>query len=309
MIGSLKEYDGIMREGLSCGQGFSCGAFYCKLAERVIYLGSGMADRAESAGARGRSQWPAVHPATLGDLLEIVGAGLDDFRRAPLYGLALGAVFAVGGWLLILLLFFFDLPFLVYPLAIGFALIAPFVATGFYAISYCLDQGQALSWSELRRLIWQAARRDLGWMALVTGFAFFIWVDVAAFLFFGFLGFSALTAESLPGLIFGTTRGLVFLVTGHLVGAVIAMAVFSFSVTSFPMLFERNSDFVTAMVTSVRVVLASPRVMALWCALIAGLVGLSLLSGLVALVVVLPVLGHASWHLYRRCLPKTETSD
>ena len=86
-----------------------------------------MADRAESIGVRRRSQWPEVRAATFNDLLEIVGAGLDDFRRAPLYGLALGAIFAVGGWLLALLLFAFELPFLVYPLAIGFALIAPFV--------------------------------------------------------------------------------------------------------------------------------------------------------------------------------------
>lgn len=256
--------------------------------------------------SRASSQWPAVAQVGFEDLLDAMAAGLRDFRRAAPYSLAFGAIFAVGGWGLALLLFAFDLPFLVYPLAIGFALIAPFVATGTYAISYCLDQGEPLSWTEIRRLIWQAARRDLGWMALVTGFAFFIWVDIAAFLLFGFLGFEALTGDDLPGLIFGTSQGLFFLVTGHVVGAVIAMGVFSFSVTSFPMLFERNHDFVTAMVTSVKVVLASPRVMVVWCATIAVLVGLSLLSGLVGLFVVLPVLGHATWHLYRRCVPASD---
>ena len=111
-----------------------------------------------------------------------------------------------------------------------------------------------------------------------------------------------MSAESLFREIFTPPMGLLFLVIGNAAGAVIALAVFSFSVTSFPMLFERDCDFVTAMVTSVKVVLANPKVMVVWCALIAGLVGLSLLSGLVGLLVVLPVLGHASWHLYRRCI-------
>ncbi len=261
-----------------------------------------MTEKAESGGARGRAQWPAVRSVALVDLLEVLAAGLRDFRQAPLHGLSLGAIFVLGGWLLIFLLIYVDLPYLVYPLAAGFALVAPFVATGVYAISSCLERGEPLSWSAVRRLVWQAARRDLGWMALVTGFSFFIWMDIAALLFFGFLGLNALSAESLFREIFTTPSGLLFLVIGNTVGAVIALAVFSFSVTSFPMLFERDCDFVTAMVTSVRVVLASPRVMVVWCALIAGLVGLSLLSGFVGLFVVLPVLGHASWHLYRRCV-------
>jgi uncharacterized membrane protein len=92
------------------------------------------------------------------------------------------------------------------------------------------------------------------------------------------------------------------LLIGNAAGAIIALAVFSFSVTSFPMLFERDCDFVTAMVTSVRVVLASRAVMVAWCGVIAVLVGLSLLSGLVGLFVTLPVLGHASWHLYKRAV-------
>jgi uncharacterized membrane protein len=265
-------------------------------------------ESAQGTGASGRSQWPAVRAITLGDLLEVFAAGLSDFRRAPLYGLALGAIYALGGWLLVLLLLYADLPFLVYPLAAGFALVAPFVATGFYAVSFCLERGEPVSWSAVRRLVGQAARRDLGWMALVTGFSFFIWMDIAALLFFGFLGFSALSAESLVTEVFTTPAGLLFLLVGNAVGAVIALAVFSFSVTSFPMLFERDCDFVTAMVTSVRVVLASPRVMVVWCALIAGLIGISLLSGFVGLLVVLPVLGHASWHLYRRCVPAAEES-
>jgi uncharacterized membrane protein len=263
-------------------------------------------DTADGGGATGRSQWPAVRDVRLDDLLEVVGAGLQDFRAAPSYGLFFGGIYAAGGWLLILLLLIFDLPFLVYPLAAGFALIAPFIATGFYAVSYSLERGDSLSWSTVRKLIWHSARRDLGWMALVTGFTFFIWMDIAALLFFGFLGINVLSSENFLVEIFTTSAGWMLLIIGNGVGAAIALAVFSFSVTSFPMLFERDCDFVTAMVTSVRVVRANPKVMVIWCAVIASLVGISLLSGLLGLFVILPILGHASWHLYRRAVAPAE---
>jgi len=237
------------------------------------------------------------------DLFDALTAGLRDFRAAPLYGLAISGIYTVGGWLLVLLLLRFDLPFLVYPLAAGFALIAPFIATAFYAVSRSRERNEPLSWNAITGSVWQAARRDLGWMALVTGFSLFIWMDIAALLFFGFLGLKSYGAQELLREIFTTPMGLLFLVIGHAVGACIAFAVFSYSVTSFPMLFDRDVDFITAMITSVKVVLVNPMTMMIWCATIATLIGLSLLSGLVGLLVVLPVLGHASWHLYRRAVP------
>ena len=257
----------------------------------------------ESArGAAPRAAAPVVQAVTTSEILEVLGAGLRDFRAAPHYGLFIGGVYTFGGWALILLLMHFGLPYLVYPLAAGFAFIAPFIVTGLYAVSRGLERGEPLSWSKVLGAVRGAAGRDLGWMALVTGFSLFIWMDIAALLFFGFLGLQALSAPELLREIFTTPMGLLFLAIGHAVGAVLALAVFSISVTSFPMLFDRDIDFVTAMITSVKVVLANPVPMVVWCATIAVLVGLSLLSGLVGLLVVLPVLGHASWHVYRRAI-------
>ena len=152
------------------------------------------------------------------------------------------------------------------------------------------------------RSVKQAFSSDLGWMSLITCFSLFIWMDIAALLTFGFLGLSALSAQELMRVVFTTPVGLLFLVIGNGVGAVIAVAVFSFSATSFPMLFDRDVDFVTAMITSVKVVLANRTAMIIWCMTIAGLIGISLLSGLIGLLVTLPILGHASWHLYRRAI-------
>ncbi|MGD8811061.1 MAG: DUF2189 domain-containing protein [Gammaproteobacteria bacterium] len=263
------------------------------------------ANAVEASAADGNSQ-PVVLTVTTGDLVEVLGAGLRDFRAAPLYGLVIGSIYTVGGWLMILLLMWLDLPYLVYPIAAGFALIAPFVAAAFYAVSRCLERKEPLSWGGIGGSVRAAFSSDLGWMALVSGFSLFIWMDIAALLFFGFLGLSALSFQAMLEVIFTTPMGLLFLVIGNAVGAVIAMAVFSFSVISFPILFDRDIDFVTAMITSVKVVLANKVPMVIWCATIAVLVGLSLLSGLVGLFVILPVLGHASWHLYRRVIaPET----
>ncbi|MAU41105.1 MAG: hypothetical protein CMF31_05740 [Kordiimonas sp.] len=245
---------------------------------------------------------PEVLPVTYNDILAAIAAGLRDFRAAPLYGLAFAGIYALGGWILIILLLHFDLPFLVYPLAAGFALIGPFIATGFYAVSDLLEQEKTLSWGGVLGAVREAGGRDLGWMALVTGFSLIIWMDIAALLSFGFLGMKSMSATELINYIFTTPSGWLFLLIGNGVGAVIALAVFSFSVVSFPMLYDREVDFVTAMVTSVKVVVANPRPMIVWCVIIALLTGLSLLSGLLGLFAVLPVLGHASWHLYRRAV-------
>lgn len=248
------------------------------------------------------SHTPEIKPVTTDDILDSLADGLRDFRRAPAYSLAFGGIYAVAGWLLLLLLLIFDLPFLVYPLAAGFALIAPFIATGFYAISRELEEGSTPSWNGLFSDVMGSSKSDMGWMAVVTGFSLFIWMDIAALLFFGFLGLNSLGASEILSTILTTPAGLVFLVVGNAAGAVIAMFVFSFSVVSFPLLFDRQIDFVTAMVTSVRLVRANFMPMAIWCVIIAALIGLSLLSGLVGLFVILPVLGHATWHLYRRSL-------
>lgn len=245
---------------------------------------------------------PELNSVTVDDIFESLAGGLKDFRRAPFYSLVFGGIYAVAGWLLLLLLLKFKLPFLVYPLTAGFALIAPFIATSFYAISRALEEEDELSLGRILEEVADAAKSDIGWMAAVTGFSLFIWMDIAAVLFLGFLGMNALDSTEIISIILTTPTGLMFLVVGNIAGAIIAMFVFSFSVVSFPLLFDRRIDFVTAMVTSVRLVRENFVPMAIWCVIIAALIGLSLLSGLVGLFIILPVLGFATWHLYRRAL-------
>lgn len=247
------------------------------------------------------NRWPEVGKITVGDLMEVMAAGVRDFRAAPQYGLLFGGIYAVVGWLLLVMLFAFKLHYLVYPIAMGFALVAPFASVGFYSVSDLREKGRPLSWQAVFSAIREAAKHDLRWMALITGFTFFMWVDYAALLFLTLMGFDAIGPDVLTQ-IFTTTHGWIFLVVGNVTGAVIAIIVFSISVVTYPMLYDRDVDFVTAIVTSVRLVLANPVTMLVWCATIAVLTGLSLITVFAGLFVMLPVLGHASWHLYRRAV-------
>ena len=244
--------------------------------------------------------WPDVLPLAGSDLVEILAAGVNDLRAGGCYSLFFGTFYGVGGLILLVLARFYNVPYLIYPLAMGFVLIAPFMATGLYDISRRLENGEALSWAGVLGSIRFAAGRDLRWMALITSFTFVIWMDIAALLTFGFLSGEMTGFKDLLTQIFTTPSGLLFLAVGNTVGALIALVVFSFSAVSFPMLYDRDVDFVTAMVSSIRLVLKNPVVMLSWGAIIGVLTVISILSAFLGLIVTLPVLGHATWHLYRR---------
>lgn len=242
-------------------------------------------------------EFPEVRDLTVNDIFTALAKGVDDFRTAPIYGLVVGGIYMLAGWALIALLIYFGLPYLAYPMAMGFALIAPFAGLIFYAVSEHLERNKPLSWGSVMSAVKDAAQRDLRWMAVVTGFALVIWLDMAAISFFAFMGFESFGPKLLEKL-FTTPTGLIFLVLGNLVGAIIALCVFSISAVSFPMLYDRDVDFVTAMVTSVRLVLNNPVAMVFWCGLIGLFSAISIVTAFLGLIVMLPIVGHASWHVY-----------
>jgi uncharacterized membrane protein len=139
-------------------------------------------------------------------------------------------------------------------------------------------------------------------MAVVTVFTLIIWLDLAAFLFFAFLGYGGGDSGNMLHEVLTTPRGWVFLMFGNVLGAALAAIVFSYSAMSFPMLYDRNVDFVTAMVSSVKTVLKNPWPMFIWAIIISIHLGLSLLSLLAGLVIALPILGHTTWHVYRKAI-------
>jgi uncharacterized membrane protein len=243
---------------------------------------------------------PVVRSVTASDIAEALVEGLRDFQALPLYGLTFGALYAAGGIAIVMCLTAFGMIYLAYPLAAGFALIGPFVAIGLYDVSRRREQGQPVSfgaiWSTVR------SRSEIGWMAFVTLFIFVVWMYQVRLLIALLLGLHASFSsfEEFMTVVLTTSAGLTFLIIGNAVGALLSLILFSLTVVSFPLLLDREVDFVTAMVTSVRAVVTSPLPMIGWAALIVILLIVSALPYFLGLIVTLPVLGHATWHLYRR---------
>jgi len=244
---------------------------------------------------------PVVRRIAITDVAEALAAGLRDFQAAPLYGLMFGAIYAVGGLAIVLSVTVLGLSYLAYPLAAGFALIGPFVAIGLYQVSRDREAGRTPS----LRAIWASirSRSELGWMAFVTLFIFIMWMYQARFLMALFFGLNAsfVTLQQFVTVVLTTNEGLLFLLIGNIIGAALSLILFSLTVVSFPLLLERDDvDVVTAMITSVRAVVMSPAPMIGWAAIVVTLLIISALPFFLGLLVTLPVLGHTTWHLYRR---------
>jgi uncharacterized membrane protein len=146
------------------------------------------------------------------------------------------------------------------------------------------------------------SRSEIGWMAFVTLFVFVIWMYQVRLLIALILGINASfsSLQQFITIVLTTNEGLLFLAIGNAVGAALSLILFSLTVVSFPLLLDRDVDFVTAMVTSVRAVVTSPIPMIGWAAIIVVLLIVSSIPYFLGLLVTLPVLGHATWHLYRR---------
>jgi uncharacterized membrane protein len=245
---------------------------------------------------------PLVRQLEFVDIGRCLGEGARVFARAPLFGMAIGGFYAAGGWLLVALAFRLGLPYLAYPLAAGFALIAPFACAGTYEVSREAELGRRPTWSDVLGAIAGCFGKEIRWLSLVCLFTLILWVDFAWTIFLAFYGLHVPTLSRLAVAVVSTPSGFLFLVVGNAFGALIALFVFSITVVSPTLLFDREIDFVTAMLTSVRLVRANPLVMLAWAAIIGALLFVSIATGLLGLIVVLPVLGHASWALYRRAV-------
>jgi uncharacterized membrane protein len=245
---------------------------------------------------------PQVRKIEVADVLECIEQGVRDFARAPQYGLFFGAVYAVGGLMILWLSVSLGYFYLVYPLVMGFALFAPFGAAGVYEVSRRLESGEPLSWSAVLGAVWGRSARELGWLALVSMFTFIIWLDIAMFVFLAFYGISIPSFSQLFAQVVSTPYGLLFLLVGNGLGAVIALVVFSFTVVSPPLLVDRDIDFITAMSTSVRAVVTNPKPMLVWAIVIGADLAIAFATFFVALLVVFPILGHTTWRLYRRVI-------
>ena len=248
------------------------------------------------------SSTPEANEVDFSDLKASLAAGWQDFRRAPVLGLAFSAVYVLGGWLIVWAMSAKGQVWWTLPASAGFPILGPFIACGFYEMSRRLEAGEPLVAGQVFGVIFRQKDRQIPAMAAVIVIYFLFWNFLSHMVFALFLGNAVMTNVSSSLQVFLSPEGLVMLGFGTLVGAAFATLLFCLTVVSLPMLLDRDIDFVTAMLTSFDLVKENPRVMLAWGLLISVSLFAAMIPGFLGLFVVLPLFGHASWHLYRRAI-------
>jgi uncharacterized membrane protein len=253
------------------------------------------------AGSDASPALPVVRKIAMSDLKDALAKGIDDFRAFPTHVIFLSIIYPIVGLVLAGLTLSYDLLPLLFPLAAGFALVGPFAAIGLYELSRQRELGLDVSWRDAF-----GARRSrstdgiiaLGVLLLVI---FVLWVAVAQAIYIANFGYApAMLIPDFLSRVFTTEAGWTLIIVGNGVGFLFAATVLTISIVSFPLLLDRDVGAVVAVLTSVRATLKNPLIIAAWGLIVATLLLIGSLPLFVGLAVVMPVLGHSTWHLYRK---------
>ncbi|WP_421992784.1 DUF2189 domain-containing protein [Qipengyuania sp.] len=232
------------------------------------------------------------------DLIQSLAKGWADFRAHPRFGFFFGAIYVVAGWALSYALAGSAGTAWLIVAAAGFPLVAPFTAVGLYEVSRRREAGLPLGWRPVLGALRGRGDDQLLMMGGIIFVAFSFWMILAHGIFAIFLAESGVGSHSLE--IFLTSAGLAMLLVGGIIGGLLALAFFAVIVISLPMLVDRDTDFISAIIASLAAMRANRGVLLLWAGLVAIALFVAMIPAFLGLLVVLPVLGHATWHLYRR---------
>ena len=253
-------------------------------------------------GASTNPLQPVVRRISASDLYHALARGYDDFAAFPSHALFLCVIYPLVGILLIGLTFgTLSLLPLAIPIAAGFALVGPVAAIGLYELSRRREAGLDSSLSHAFDVLHSPSLGAIITLSILLMAIYLIWLVVAYALYIVIFGYSA--PSSIEQFItdwLTTPRGWTLIVVRWGIGFLFAALVLSISAISFPLLLDRDVGAVVAMQTSLRVMAANPLPMALWGLIVAALLVIGSIPFFVGLAVVMPVLGHATWHLYRR---------
>jgi uncharacterized membrane protein len=261
------------------------------------------------AGARETPEFPIVRRISLADLKEVLRKGFADFWAMPSQVFFIGLLYPIAGVILAGFAFGQNMLPLLYPLASGFALVGPFVSIGLYELSRRREQGLPTDWKYAFEVLQSPAIGSIAALGVVLLVLFMAWLFTAQALYQGLYGYRPV--GSLPAFLYEaltTSRGWTLIILGNLIGFVFAVVVLAISVVSFPLLLDRDVGAAIAVQTSIRAVITNPVTMALWGLIVAGLLALGFAMLIVGLAIIVPVLGHATWHLYR-CVVGRDSSS
>jgi uncharacterized membrane protein len=252
-------------------------------------------------GAGEHPAYPVVRKIGFSDLKYAVRKGVDDFWAMPTHIVFLAIIYPVTGLFLARLTFGLGVMPLLFPLATGFPLIGPFAAIGLYEISRQRERGVDVTWKDAFGAMRCPSLDSIAALGILLMVIFVIWVGTAQSLYQALFGYGS--PESFTQFakdILTTPAGWTLIVAGNGIGFLFAVVVLTISVVSFPLLLDRDVGAMVAMHTSVRAVLRNPLTMAAWGLFVAAALLIGSLPFFVGLAVVVPVLAHSTWHLYRR---------
>lgn len=246
---------------------------------------------------------PQIRHLGVEDLRAALRAGVADFAACRTDVAFLAALYPLIGLLMAWIALDRNLLPLLFPLMAGFALVGPVAAVGLYEMSRRREAGEAAQWGDAFAVLRAPSFGAILALGLLLLAVFVVWIMTAHAIYLATMGPAypaSLTAFA--GDVFATQGGLMMIVIGCGVGFLFAVAVLATSVIAFPLLLDRDVGLPGAVVTSLRVTMANPGPILVWGAIVAGGLLLGTLPFFLGLVVVLPVLGHATWHLYRRAV-------
>jgi uncharacterized membrane protein len=244
---------------------------------------------------------PIVRSISAADLMDALKKGCDDFAAMPSHAIFLCIVYPVIGLVLAALTLGYALLPMLFPLAAGFALVGPFAAIGLYELSRRREAGVDVTASDAFDVLRSPSIGAIVALGVLLMTIFLIWMAVANGIYVRYFGYAPPTSiEQFAHDLFATSAGWKLILVGNGVGFLFAVAVLMISVVSFPLLLDREVGATVAALTSVRAVIANPMTTALWGLIVAGLLVMGSLPLFLGLPVVLPILGHATWHLYRK---------
>jgi len=248
---------------------------------------------------------PAVRRIEIADLKDALAKGISDFGDARSDVIFLCLLYPVAGLVIARIVFGSGMFALLFPLVSGFALLGPFVAVGLYEMSRQREEGHELSWATAFDVVRSPSFGAIITLGIVLMALFLLWMSAAEAIYT--MTVAPLQPTSMTSFVtdvFTTARGWAMIGIGIGVGFIFALVVFAISVVSFPMLIDRDVGLGVAVWTSLRAIIANPIPMAAWGLIVtAGLV-LGSIPLLLGLMIVLPILGHASWHLYRKVVER-----
>lgn len=251
-----------------------------------------------------RVEFPAVRRIGFSDLSASLSEGWRDFWAKPSHLVFLGLIYPLMGVAIAIWTSGINAWPLLFPLISGFALVGPLAALPLYEMSRHQELGLETTWRSTFSVLKSPALPSIAAVGILLMGIFTVWLLVAQYIYESLFGpGSPATLAEFAAEIFGTTQGQALMIWGNLLGLLFATVVLAISVVSLPLLLDRDVGAAVAVQTSIRAVLKNPIPMAAWGLIVAALLVLGSIPLLVGLAVVVPVLGHATWHLYRKVVP------